>query len=186
VSASQYTRVPPLPPQPPPRSGIRWLHVAFAFVLGAGVGFVAYGAALRMTEAEQSPPVAQDSAPPSFPSATETSSPEPPPAGEPAGGVTRQDVELSLKTTDRQCFGSAGCNVIVEVRLDVNQAAVAGLPDGGTWDVTYEISGDESGPLIGTFSMYGNGRYDVNEEFLSTPSRNTTVRVKVLSVERFF
>jgi hypothetical protein len=51
--------------------------------------------------------------------------------------------------------------------------------------VTYQISGDESGPIIGTFNIHGNGKYDVNEEFLSTPSENTPVRVKVLDVERF-
>ena len=73
----------------------------------------------------------------------------------------------------------------VEVRASVDQLVLDALPADGTWDVTYQISGDESGPIIGTFSLYGNGKYDVNEEFLSTASENTPVRVKALDVERF-
>jgi hypothetical protein len=115
------------------------------------------------------------------PSPQETPSPSP----SPAGNLTKSDIELSLKTTQRQCFGSAGCNVTVEVRASVDQLVLDALPADGTWDVTYQISGDESGPIIGTFSLYGNGKYDVNEEFLSTPSENTPVRVKALDVERF-
>jgi hypothetical protein len=78
-----------------------------------------------------------------------------------------------------------GLQLTVEVRASVDQLVLDALPADGTWDVTYQISGDESGPIIGTFSLYGNGKYDVNEEFLSTPSENTPVRVKALDVERF-
>jgi hypothetical protein len=89
-----------------------------------------------------------------------------------------------LKTTQKQCFGSAGCNVTVQVRAALDRSLLDAMPGDGRWDVTYEITGDESGPIIGTFSLYGNGKYDVNEEFLSTPSTNTPVRVRVISVER--
>ena len=68
--------------------------------------------------------------------------------------------------------------------MTLDQALLDSLPPDGTWDVTYRISGDESGPLIGTLSIYGNGKYDLKEEFLSTASVNTPVHVEVVSVER--
>jgi hypothetical protein len=161
----------PLPPRPDSavkkRSvtlAVAGAGIAVALVAGIGIG---YAAAPKTSTNEDS--------------AQETSSPSP----SPAGNLTKSDIELSLKTTQRQCFGSAGCNVTVEVRASVDQLVLDALPADGTWDVTYQISGDESGPIIGTFSLYGNGKYDVNEEFLSTPSENTPVRVKALDVERF-
>lgn len=156
--------------------------IAVALVAGIGIG---YAAAPKTSTNEDSAspatasPTSSSSTP--SPSAQETSSPSP----SPAGNLTKSDIELSLKTTQRQCFGSAGCNVTVEVRASVDQLVLDALPADGTWDVTYQISGDESGPIIGTFSLYGNGKYDVNEEFLSTRSSNTPVRVKVIDVERF-
>jgi hypothetical protein len=156
--------------------------IAVALVAGIGIGYAA-APNTSTNEDSASPatasPTSSSSTP--SPSAQETSSPSP----SPAGNLTKSDIELSLKTTQRQCFGSAGCNVTVEVRASVDQLVLDALPADGTWDVTYQISGDESGPIIGTFSLYGNGKYDVNEEFLSTPSENTPVRVKALDVERF-
>jgi hypothetical protein len=102
---------------------------------------------------------------------------------DPVARLTKSDVALSLKTTEKHCFGSAGCNVTVEVRAGVAKAVSDALPRDGTWDVTYQIDGGED-PVIGTFSLYGNGKYDVNEEFVGTPSSNSSIRVKVLSVER--
>ncbi len=92
------------------------------------------------------------------------------------------DVKLSLKTIDKQCFGSAGCNVSVQV-----QAKHAGglgtfvTPD--TWLVTYEIRGGSDGPTIGSFEI-SDGSYDMNTEDLSTASSGTKLTVKVVDVEK--
>jgi hypothetical protein len=117
--------------------------------------------------------------------ASPTASPQETPEPVEAFSLTKQDIELELKTTERQCFGSAGCSVTVQVRASLDTATADALPPEGQWDVTYAITGDESGPIIGTFALYGNGKYDVNEEFLSTSSVNTPIRVKVTDVERF-
>jgi hypothetical protein len=179
----------PLPPRPDSavkkRSvtlAVAGAGIAIALVAGIGIGYAA-APKTSTNEDSASPATASPASSSSTPSppAQETSSPSP----SPAGNLTKSDIELSLKTTQRQCFGSAGCNVTVEVRASVDQLVLDALPADGTWDVTYQISGDESGPIIGTFSLYGNGKYDVNEEFLSTPSENTPVRVKALDVERF-
>jgi hypothetical protein len=90
------------------------------------------------------------------------------------------DLKLTLKTTDKQCFGSAGCNLTVKVNLGYDGPT---LSDDDTWQVTYEINGVTDGPLIGSFEMTGD-TYTVNEESVETKSSKSKVTVKVTSVEK--
>jgi hypothetical protein len=174
--------------QPPPPPGRRSLVWAIAIPVLTFLGGVGLGIAVASDDETGAPAAISPAAtgdPTTTISPTTSISPTPSPSPEePAGTLTRKDVKLSLKTTDRECFGSAGCLVTVEVRLSVPGPVADDLDPDGTWDVTYSISGDEDGPVIGTFSVYGNGKYDVNEEVISTPSVNTSVGVKVNQVER--
>jgi hypothetical protein len=104
---------------------------------------------------------------------------EPPTTGR---AITAADMTLTLKTTEKQCFGSAGCNLTVEVRAKRKPGVPEPNPD-ETWQVTYQITGDEAGPIIGSFEIT-DGKYDINEENLSTRSSKTKVTVKVISVEK--
>lgn len=99
----------------------------------------------------------------------------------PAAGpiLTTDNIELSLKTTEKQCFGSAGC--IVKVKVEAGWDST--LSPDETWEVTYEITGDESGPIVGSFDVTGQ-QYDVNTENLSTKSKSTKIRIKVTSVDK--
>lgn len=90
------------------------------------------------------------------------------------------DFKLTPKVTDKQCFGEFGCNV--EVRVDVGYNGPT-LSEFDTWLLTYQVSGDESGPIIGSFDINGT-THSVNTEALTTPSRNTKITIKVLSVEK--
>jgi len=157
--------------------------IVVALVAGIGIGYAAAPEDSTDEASGSSPTASPSFSSPSTPSVSseETFSPSP----SAVGTLTKQDVELSLKTTEKQCFGSAGCNVTVQVRASMDQEVVDSLSPDGTWDVTYQITGDESGPIIGTFSIYGNGKYDVNEELLSTRSTNTPIRIRVTDVERF-
>ncbi len=65
----------------------------------------------------------------------------------------KADWKFALKTTSKQCFGSAGCNV--EVRVIPTYVGTQDLPDYGTTEITYRITGDESGPVIGTITVTG-------------------------------
>lgn len=91
---------------------------------------------------------------------------------------TAKDFTVTLKTTSKQCFGSAGCNVTVEP--DITYSGVTGL-DGVTCDITYEITGDESGTVVET-AIGDAESVSYYPTMLSTPSSSTEVDAKVNDV----
>ena len=98
----------------------------------------------------------------------------------------KSDWYLKIKTKDKQCFGSAGCNV--EVRVTPLYAGPASLktdlPDEGTIEITYKLTGDESGPITGTLVVdCSDQTAESNEESMSTRSSATKVRAKVTDIE---
>jgi hypothetical protein len=95
--------------------------------------------------------------------------------------VTAADIKLTPQVTGKQCFGSAGCNVTLKVKLAYDGPALD--PD-GTWLVTYEIKGGDDGPIIGSFEMMGDRTYEVNTEIVGTRSSKTKVTIKVTNVEK--
>jgi hypothetical protein len=91
--------------------------------------------------------------------------------------VTAANYSVTLKTLEKQCFGSAGCNVTVRVELGVD-----GPASGVDAEVTVEVTGDESGPSLQTVDVVG-GQYDPPEFIMSTASSKTKIRAKVTAVE---
>lgn len=59
---------------------------------------------------------------------------------------------MKLRTTSRQCFGSAGCDLTVEPDVTHEGIADALDPD-AVYEVTYVIRGDASGPAIETAEL---------------------------------
>ncbi|UUV34506.1 hypothetical protein NQK81_14005 [Amycolatopsis roodepoortensis] len=108
--------------------------------------------------------------PPAYVAPTTTS---PPP-------LTPADFTLDLKTYSKKCFGSAGCNVVVEPTLTYKGSAETILSH-GMCSMTYDITGDESGPVTDTLSFVGTD-VTVRRSVLSTPSSKTKVTVKIVSV----
>jgi hypothetical protein len=175
---------PPLPEPPAPKKKHTARNVAFAaiglFILIATIIGIALGAQSgtpRTSTATGYSGEDQQRQLDETPAAEPTT--EPPTTGR---ALTAADMTLTLKTTEKQCFGSAGCNLTVEVRAKRKPGVPEPNPD-ETWQVTYQITGDEAGPIIGSFEIT-DGKYDINEENLSTRSSKTKVTIKVTDVEK--
>lgn len=108
---------------------------------------------------------------------TETSSDD----AEPADYTPKKsDVELKLKTKDKQCFGSAGCNVTVEPRVTLD----TGIPDTGTLTIYYTIRGAEDGALEGNIEVdLSDKTYTRDEPTVSTSGSGKKLTIKVTDVE---
>jgi hypothetical protein len=108
-------------------------------------------------------------------SAVTTTSPSPtysPPLEETAPPTSYDTPQLSdfsvkLKTISKQCFGSIGCNWVVQVKL--SEFGSLSLDPSVTYYLTYRLTGDESGAIIGTIDVTGD-QYSVEDgnEIIST------------------
>lgn len=93
---------------------------------------------------------------------------------------TKADFLLTVKTTRKKCFGSAGCNVTYHIDLDYLGDE---LDPSKTYQITYEVSGVEDGPAINTLEITGDEyTYDENESG-QTPSSSTKLKAKVTDIE---
>ncbi|MEU6244578.1 hypothetical protein [Streptomyces sp. NPDC047024] len=93
---------------------------------------------------------------------------------------TSEDFELTLKTTEKQCFGSAGCNVTVEPNL--SYLGVTSLDPEKTISITYEVHGDENGPVIETMELTDQDQLTYDPVSISTAARSTKVTAKITDV----
>ncbi|MGK3203748.1 hypothetical protein [Amycolatopsis sp. MEPSY49] len=102
------------------------------------------------------------------PTTTEPALPEP----------TAKDYSVDLAVVSKQCFGSAGCNVVVEPKLNALGASTL------LWecDITYSISGDSSGELIETAYAQGGTSYRVDRTAMSTKNTKVAPKATVTSV----
>lgn len=91
-----------------------------------------------------------------------------------------RNLKLGLKVRSKECFGSAGCNL--EVQIDPQYIGSQDLSS-GAWDITYEIRGGEDGPLVETMTLE-DGTFSFPEsQVLSTPSSSTQLTAAVTSVD---
>jgi hypothetical protein len=106
---------------------------------------------------------------------------QPPAAVTGAGTLTTRDVKLTVKTTSKQCFGSAGCSVDWTIVPAVDTAKL------GDRDVliTYEVRGVEDGPQIGSFTLGADGSYSSDEVkgFGQTKSKSAKLTAVATAVE---
>ncbi|MFB9690406.1 hypothetical protein [Amycolatopsis plumensis] len=91
---------------------------------------------------------------------------------------TAKDYSVDLAVQSKQCFGSAGCNVVVEPKLSFLGASTL------LWecDITYSISGDESGDLIETAYAQGGTSYRVDRTIMTTKSTKVVPKATVTAV----
>lgn len=101
------------------------------------------------------------------------------PAVSGGAAVAPRNFKLGLRTRSKQCFGSAGCNVTVQV-----SPSYVGTQDvsSGSWEITYEVRGGEDGPQVETMTL-DNGTFSFPEEqSLSTTSSSVRLEAVVTRV----
>jgi hypothetical protein len=87
------------------------------------------------------------------------------------------DFTAKLRTKSKQCFGSAGCNVTMKVVLGWGRS----YDPSKTYELTFQITGDESGPIIDTADIQGD-MYTVSEQFLSTASSSADPKITLIEL----
>lgn len=96
--------------------------------------------------------------------------------------VGKDDFEIKLKITSKECFGSAGCNVVT--KASVTYTGVYDLDElPSLIDITYKIKGAED-PYTATIEMQ-DGSYSPDTAILSTRSSKSKLTATVTSVETY-
>jgi hypothetical protein len=178
----EHQPVPPAPTEPKPKGRPSWLIPAviagLALVIGVGIG-QSGGGDDPATVAATSPSESPDDG------GMVLDSPEPEPVEPDYATLQARDLQIKLKTIESSCYGSAGGLMTVRLNVGIDGTTADNLDPSVQWDVTYRLTGDENGPIVGTFRIYPDGQYDVNEEYLSTPTCATKPQITVTDVEGF-
>jgi hypothetical protein len=90
-----------------------------------------------------------------------------------------KDFRLTVVVREKQCFGSAGCNITY--RVDAVWSPM--FDPSVTYDVTYEVRGGEDGPVVNTMTVTGDKYQRDGEEMVSTSSKNTKLTAAATRVE---
>ncbi|MFF8097170.1 hypothetical protein [Streptomyces sp. NPDC016675] len=94
---------------------------------------------------------------------------------------TVDDFLITLHTTKRQCSGNAGCTAIVEP--DFAYIGAEDTDPVASYDVTYEIRGDKSGPITATAELYPESM-SFSPTMVETASSDTKVTVRMTDIVR--
>ncbi|WP_173061762.1 hypothetical protein [Phytohabitans houttuyneae] len=184
----------PQPAQPPTKSRVGlFVGIAAAVLLAGGLGA---GAALLVSSDKEKPntaPAAQAPSPSSScagygvdastgavvckPAGAEDVVNQQPAYDEP----TKSDFKLSIKVLKKECFGSAGCNIVFRIQVAASASFDKTLDPSKTYEVTYEVLGGED-PLQNTFELTGDQSYVEEEEIISTATSNAKLTAVVLDV----
>lgn len=88
------------------------------------------------------------------------------------------DFKIGIRIRSKECFGSAGCNVIFQI--DPQYVGSQSLGD-GAYDVTYEVRGG-SDTIINTFQIDGGSASFDEEEMADLRSAGVRLTAKVTDV----
>lgn len=155
----------------------RWVpFVAYpaVFAIGLVIGISANGGTSTSSTAEPSAAATQSTTAP--PETSVSFVPETTPA---YVIPLPKDIQLRIKIKQKQCFGSAGCNVVYQVDANWTESYNPSV----TYDVTYEVRGGEDGPVINTMTITGDNFTHETDEMVSTKSKNTKLTAVVTSVD---
>ncbi|WP_251091373.1 hypothetical protein [Streptomyces sp. Caat 7-52] len=179
---SDTAPTPPLPSFPPPSPPAPKKSRTNLVIIGSAAAVIAAVVTTGIVVVQSShdndskPAMAVKSSAPAADVAATTEEPEPTYAE-----VTANNFSITLRTTKRQCFGSAGCNMTVEPTLTYLGDSTSIDPH-AVYEVTYEIHGDESGPVIETAELSDQTSLNYRPSLLSTASASTKVSVEITNV----
>lgn len=169
------------PPMPEHAPGAPQKKRTNAIIIGAAAAVIATivttGIVVVQTR-DDSKPATSASATSSRP-VTKAEAPDPTPTYD---DVDESSFTIELKTKSRQCFGSAGCNLTVEPDLTYLGDSGSIDPD-AVYEITYEIHGDRSGPVIETAELSNQTSLNYTPSVISTASASTKVSVEITDVE---
>lgn len=180
MTQQQWQQRPPMPPPPPPINppppGKRSAAAALiAAVVGIVLALGAIGVLFGDPQPTSTPvPAVQTTDTPAVTEPPATSPPEPT-----YDTPKPSDFKLTIKVLEKDNFGSAGS--LITFRVNANWTGTYD-PD-KTYEVVYEVRGDEDGPMINTMTVTGDEYERPSEETASTPSSSTRLTAKVTSVE---
>jgi hypothetical protein len=172
-----------MPDTPPKTPGQRK-----PFLLGVATGVltasVAIGGTLMVVQDREKPPATADAKPTATATATASTVAQEE-TEEPAElyntAPAPEDFTLSLKTTSKQCFGSAGCNVTVEPELGYD--SILPVDPDETYSITYEVQGGSDGPIIKTMELSDQTSLSYQPVVMSTDKSSAKLTAKVTAVE---
>lgn len=174
------TPPPPMPDSPPPvppkKSRTNAVIIGSAAAVIAAV--VATGIVVVQTTEDGSKPAAVATSTSEDTVTAAAAEEEPEPSYE---VVDADSFTIELRTTKRQCFGSAGCNLTVEPEFTYLGVSGNVDPD-AVYEITYEIRGDDSGPVISTAELSDQTSVNYTPSLISTASASTKVSVKITDV----
>ena len=180
MTDSSVPAMPAMPPNepPPPAKKPRTNLVIIGSAVAVIAAIVGTGVVVVQSGAGESEPAAtaESNAPDEDAVPAEQPTPEPT-----YSEVDADSFAIGLKTTARHCFGSAGCNVTVEPDLTYLGDSEEVDPD-AVYEITYEIHGDESGPVIETAELSDETNLNYTPSVISTASAGTKVSVEITDV----
>jgi hypothetical protein len=181
----QFTYPPTPPPHVPPkpkRHVWRWIALAAGALIVVGAVAGALGSGDKKVAAPKHV-ISSSSAP-----AAPTAAVQPPIVEQPSDTAPayitpkKGNFTVTLKVLSKECFGSAGCNITYRAKLSQDLPTGALDPD-ITYDLTYVVHGDESGPQTETMYITGDQYEQPSEGLAMTPSAGTKLTVTVTKVE---
>ncbi|MHC5701200.1 hypothetical protein OTC26_007060 [Streptomyces tirandamycinicus] len=184
MSSEPTTPLPPMPSVPPKSRGSRK-----PFLTGLVTGFMAaslVAAGIFLVVGSQGD-ADSASAADSKPTAEATPASVPEPVEEPEEiyneAPSKDEFTITLKTTQKQCFGSAGCHVTVEPELAYS-GLVPANPD-KTYSITYEVRGGEDGVIVQTLELTDQDQVSYQPINLTTTRSSAKLTAKVTDVDLY-
>jgi hypothetical protein len=179
MSESQYPQgwePPSWQPQATPPAPKK--HRKWPWVLGGIVGVIAVlGVAGGIAGGGQPAGPASNVTPAGVPAGDFSALPEP---TTDAPTFSAADFTIAMKTTDKECFGSAGCNITADASVTYG-GDLSDLDD-VTLSITYDLTGDQSGAQVHTIDCVA-GQCTGDEVIAQTPSSSTKLKAHVTEVD---